>query len=221
MDNVDLHVHTTASDGTLSPRDVTSMAAMKGLRAIAITDHDTMAGVSEAGEAGALLNVTVIPGIEISTDYGGTEVHVLGYFLDPEAAALGEYETWVREGRRQRVAAMAERLRAKGFPVTMEALEARHPGAVPGRPHLAQLLVERPQAVRLLQAAQPPRAQVPKARRLASRPNRPKRRTRPRPRRSSIRTSRWPRCPVPAHRVARPAPRAEPQPQRLACPCPR
>ena len=66
MDRVDLHVHTTASDGTLAPRDVTSLAAMKGLKAIAITDHDTMAGLLEAGEAGELLGVTIIPGIEIS-----------------------------------------------------------------------------------------------------------------------------------------------------------
>ena len=88
MDRVDLHVHTTASDGSVSPRDVVSMATMLGLKAIALTDHDTMAGLQEAGETAALMGISVVPGIEISSAYGGKEVHVLGYFLHPEAAPL-------------------------------------------------------------------------------------------------------------------------------------
>lgn len=142
MDKIDLHVHTTASDGTMSPRDVTSLAAMLGLKAIAITDHDTTAGIDEAGEAGQLLGVTIIPGIEISTEYMGRDVHVLGYFLDYKSPKLSEYTQWVREERKQRLRKMAEKLQKKGFDVSLEELEQRHPGATLGRPHLAEKLVE-------------------------------------------------------------------------------
>ena len=142
MDKIDLHVHTTASDGTMSPRDVTSLAAMLGLKAIAITDHDTTAGIDEAGEAGQLLGVTIIPGIEISTDYMGRDVHVLGYFLDYKSEKLAEYTRWVRQERKDRLQKMAEKLQKKGFDVSLEELEQRHPGATLGRPHLAEKLVE-------------------------------------------------------------------------------
>ncbi len=142
MDRVDLHVHTTASDGTLSPRDATSLAAMKGLKAIAITDHDTMAGLLEAGEAGELLGVTIIPGIEISTDYMGEEVHVLGYFLEPTAKPLREYISWVRSARRDRTRRCIEKLQAKGFNITFDQLSADYPDATLGRPHIARELMK-------------------------------------------------------------------------------
>ena len=142
MDRVDMHVHTTASDGTLSPRDVTSLAAMKGLKAIAITDHDTMAGIPEAGEAGELLGVTIIPGIEVSTDYQGQDVHVLGYFLSPEAPALKKYEAWVSESRRKRNQAILDKLKKKGYDISLEALEAGRGGATIGRPHIARALMD-------------------------------------------------------------------------------
>ena len=142
MDKIDLHVHTTASDGTYCPRDVVSLAAMQGLKAIALTDHDTMAGLQEAGEAGELLGVTVVPGIELSTDYQGTEVHLLGYFLNPEAPQLKEYMDWVQTARRARNEKIVEKLQKKGFDITMEQLENDNPGAVLGRPHMAKRLVE-------------------------------------------------------------------------------
>lgn len=142
MDKIDLHVHTTASDGTMCPRDVVSLAAMQGLKAIALTDHDTMAGLSEAGEAGELLGVTIIPGIELSTAYQGSEVHLLGYFLDPEAEKLREYMAWVQNARRARNEKIVEKLQKKGFDITMEQLETENPGAVLGRPHMARRLVE-------------------------------------------------------------------------------
>ena len=142
MDTVDLHVHTSASDGSYSPKYVVSLAAMQNLKAIAITDHDTMAGIQEAGEAGELMGVTIIPGIELSTDYQGEDVHVLGYFLDPAAEDLQAYEAWVRQTRRDRIAAMIGRLQKKGFDITLEQIEAAHPDAMPGRPHLAERLVE-------------------------------------------------------------------------------
>lgn len=142
MDRIDLHVHTTASDGTRTPLECVSLAAMEGLKAIAITDHDTMAGIAEAGEAGKTLGVTIIPGIELSTSYKGKEVHVLGYFLSENAPELQEYYTWVREARRVRNEKIAEKLQAKGFDVTLEGLEAANPGSMIGRPHFAARLVE-------------------------------------------------------------------------------
>lgn len=142
MDKIDLHVHTTASDGTCCPRDTVSLAAMMGLKAIAITDHDTMAGIPEAGEAGELLGVTVIPGIEISTNYQGKDVHVLGYFLNDQAPELQEYIAWVRESRRVRNEKIMEKLQKKGFDVTVRNVCKDHPEAVPGRPQIAQRLVE-------------------------------------------------------------------------------
>ena len=142
MDQIDLHVHTTASDGTMRPRDVVSLATMLGLKAIAITDHDTMDGLQEAGEAAELMGISVVPGIEISSDYKGKEVHILGYFLDPEAPQLKEYIAWVRSSRRARNTRIVEKLQKKGFDVTMEQLEADNPGATLGRPHIARRLVE-------------------------------------------------------------------------------
>lgn len=142
MDKIDLHVHTTASDGTMRPRDVTSLAAMLGLKAIAITDHDSVSGIDEAGEAGALLGVSIIPGIEISAEYKGKEVHVLGYFLDHTSPKLREYMNWVHAQREIRLRAMAEKLQKKGFDVDYDEIAKAHPGATPGRPHLAQRLIE-------------------------------------------------------------------------------
>lgn len=142
MDKIDLHVHTTASDGTMSPRDVVSLAAMQGLKAIALTDHDTMAGLTEAGEAGELLGVTIVPGIEISSDYCGREMHILGYFLDPQAEKLRDYIVWVQQSRRSRNEKMVEKLRRKGFAITLEGVEADNPGATLGRPHIARYLVK-------------------------------------------------------------------------------
>lgn len=142
MDRVDLHVHTTASDGTRTPLECVSLAAMEGLKAIAITDHDTMAGLDEAGEAGKTLGISIIPGIEISSDYMGKDVHVLGYFLDHKAPALAEYQAWVQQARRERNEKILEKLRNKGFDMTLEELEQENPGAVLGRPHIARKLVE-------------------------------------------------------------------------------
>ncbi|MGZ4122319.1 MAG: PHP domain-containing protein, partial [Tumebacillaceae bacterium] len=83
MQIADLHAHTTASDGTFRPRELVELAKQKGLAAIAVTDHDTTGGLQEAQLAGQELGVEVVPGIELSTEFEGKEVHVLGYFYDP------------------------------------------------------------------------------------------------------------------------------------------
>lgn len=142
MRSIDLHIHTTASDGSLTPEEVIRRAAEKGLCAIAVTDHDTTAGVAEAVKAGETYGVEVIPGVELSVDYLGEGVHILGYFIDEKNTTLQELLDWVVEERNTRNDAIAAAIRADGIPVTVEALRARYPGAVIGRPHFAQTLTE-------------------------------------------------------------------------------
>lgn len=139
---IDLHTHTTASDGTLTPGALVSRAKVVGLEALAITDHDTMAGVPEALAAGVALGVEVLAGIEISTDYGGTDTHVLGYGLRPDAPELRPVLDWVQQDRRRRNARIAERMNRDGIRVSLAELEAQNPGATIGRPHFARVLVE-------------------------------------------------------------------------------
>lgn len=142
MDLIDLHIHTTASDGTDTPEDVVRLAAEKGLRAIAVTDHDTSAGVSAALEAGRRYGVEVIPGIEISVDYHGSGIHVLGYFIDPAAPAMSRLLDWVVAERRRRNRGMIELMRRDGIPISAHALAERWPDSVVGRPHMAAFLAE-------------------------------------------------------------------------------
>lgn len=142
MNQVDLHTHTTASDGSLTPTQLVARAARLALKVIAITDHDTTAGVAEAMAAGRAQGVEVIPGVEINTDVPGSEVHVLGYFVNPDHVELNERLACIREGRIGRARKMAEVLTGMGAPVSFERiLEIAGEGAV-GRPHVAQALLE-------------------------------------------------------------------------------
>ncbi len=140
MKKIDLHVHTTASDGTASPAEAVKLACETGLAAIAITDHDTASGYSEAAEAGSQYGVEVVPGIEISTKYGRA-VHILGYYIDPTSEKLTPVLDWVVRDRDERNKKMAELMAADGLPVSYEEMH-RHFGAVIGRPHFAEVLVE-------------------------------------------------------------------------------
>lgn len=137
---VDLHMHSTASDGSLPPHEVVAAAHRAGLSAIALTDHDSIDGVAEAVRAGEALGVRVVPGIELSAVDDGDEIHVLGLHLShPEhlASALAE----LRETRRERARATVARLNSLGVPVTLDAVFlAAGDGAV-GRPHVARALV--------------------------------------------------------------------------------
>lgn len=143
MDCVDLHTHTTASDGADQPARVVGLAAEKGLAAVAVTDHDTVAGVAEAMEAGARLGIRAVPGIEVSSDYRDNNIHILGYFLDPEAPALRTVLDWVSVERAERNRKMCDMLAADGFDVTMEELLREYPAAVLGRPHFAEHLMRK------------------------------------------------------------------------------
>ena len=140
---IDLHIHTTASDGTDSPRQAVELAHGLGLRAVAITDHDTVAGIDEAMAAGAALGLEVVAGIEVSADYRGDEVHILGLFIDPASAALRPVLTWAVEARQTRNRRMVRALADDGFDISLEALEEEFPGAVLGRPHMAEHLVKK------------------------------------------------------------------------------
>lgn len=140
MKRIDLHVHTTASDSTASPAEAVRLAKEAGLSAIAITDHDTVSGYAEAAEAGKKYGVEVVPGIEISTKYGRA-VHILGYYIDPDSDKLAPVLEWVVHDRDERNRKMAELMAADGLPVSYEEMHRRF-GAVIGRPHFAEVLVE-------------------------------------------------------------------------------
>lgn len=141
---VDLHSHTTASDGTLAPRELVRLAARHGVRVLAVTDHDSTGGLAEAmDEAKSLPPLEVVPGLEINCDVAGAEVHVLGYCVDWEAAWFQEFLGAQREERRQRVYRIAARLAELGMPIDPEDVFALVKEGSAGRPHVAQAMVDR------------------------------------------------------------------------------
>ncbi len=141
---VDLHSHTTASDGTLAPRELVRLAARHGVRVLAVTDHDSTGGIAEAmDEARHLPPLEIVPGLEINCDVPGAEIHVLGYCLDWEAPWFQEFLGAQREERRQRIYRIAERLAALGVPIDPEAVFALVKEGSAGRPHVAQAMVDR------------------------------------------------------------------------------
>lgn len=139
---VDLHTHTRHSDGLLAPAELLRLADNKGLRAIAITDHDCADGIPEAVAAGQEIGVEVIPGVELSCSGAKSEIHILGYFIDPNSEALAAALTQFRAWRRQRARAMVERLNGQGVPLEFERVTAVAGDTAIGRPHIAQALFE-------------------------------------------------------------------------------
>ena len=140
---VDLHLHTLASDGRLTPTELVRLAADQGLRTISVSDHDTTEGLAEAMEAaGEIPGLRVIPGIELSADVPGDEVHVLGYFIDIENAELQAELTRFREGRVDRARTMVEKLGQLGIHVEWERVQHFAGDGAVGRPHIALALVE-------------------------------------------------------------------------------
>jgi predicted metal-dependent phosphoesterase TrpH len=143
---IDLHAHSTASDGTDTPAELVATAAASGLDAVALTDHDTTAGWAEAVDA-LPAGLRLIRGAEFSCSAsdgrgGGVSVHLLGYLFDPDAEVITAEQARLRDERRTRLRAMAERMAADGFPVDPDVLFAGlPPDASAGRPHLARALV--------------------------------------------------------------------------------
>lgn len=138
----DFHLHSTASDGVRSPRWVVDRAARNGVRVLALTDHDTTAGLSEAGRAAKRRGLRLVPGIELSTDLGRADVHLLGFGFNILDRKLQEYLAWMREGRLGRVEKMVAILRDMGAPIAIERVFAIAGDATVGRPHVARALIE-------------------------------------------------------------------------------
>ena len=142
MGIIDLHTHSTESDGTLSPEDLVGHAKELGLSAIALTDHDTVNGLPKARRRAKELGIELVPGIELSTDYEGMEVHILGYYMDEtEPAFLTKLQEFV-DGRERRNDQMMELLQKEGFAITMEDLRRENPDSVITRAHISRYLVE-------------------------------------------------------------------------------
>ena len=140
---VDLHLHTIASDGRLTPTDLVLLAARQGLKTIALTDHDTTDGLPEAYVAArGVPGLRIIPGIELSADVPGDEVHVLGYFINPDDPELQADLTRFREGRVGRARAMVDKLGELGVQVDWERVQHFAGDGAVGRPHIALAMVE-------------------------------------------------------------------------------
>ena len=139
---IDLHVHTTASDGQYTPSQIIQKAAEKQIKVIAITDHDTIAGIEEAISEGEKLGVKVVPGIEINISFPTGEFHLLGHGITKPSDSLKSIVENVLKNRTERNALIIEKMNADGVPLTMEELSADFPDTVIGRPHFAAELVK-------------------------------------------------------------------------------
>lgn len=142
-DLIDLHCHSTASDGSLTPTELVCRARDKGLKAIAIADHDTTGGISEALAEGAKSGLEVIPAVEISAEVSSGSMHVLGYFIDHASPGLLAALRRLQDSRETRNHRIIERLRSLHLEISYEELQNISGEGQIGRPHIAQLLVEK------------------------------------------------------------------------------
>ncbi|MDZ4857120.1 MAG: PHP domain-containing protein, partial [Nitrospirota bacterium] len=143
MSRIDLHLHTTHSDGSLSPTAVLQLAHTANVTALAITDHDIVTGIPEAIAAGAERGIEIIPGVEISSCMGNSELHLLGYCIDWQDSELNRRLATLRESRHTRNPQIIERLRALGLDVTYKEVRALAGTDAVGRPHIARLLMDK------------------------------------------------------------------------------
>ena len=140
MDYIDMHVHSTASDGTYTPTEVAALAQAAGLRAFALTDHDTVNGIKEVMSIDTPLEI--IPGIELSAGYGNGDIHILGYYISPDCSTLTEATDFMVNERIWRNKKMADNLAAAGIDISVEQLYANNPDAVLTRAHFANHLLK-------------------------------------------------------------------------------
>lgn len=143
MNWIDLHVHSSASDGTLTPAELVAYAKEKGLSAFALTDHDTVAGIDEARRAAAAVGLTLIPGIELSCKHEGQDIHMLGLGIDPGCPVLLTHLEDIQHARAVRNEIMLARLSEAGFDVSLKEFLETFPGASLTRTHIARLLMQK------------------------------------------------------------------------------
>lgn len=141
--NIDLHSHSTESDGVLSPQVAVETAARDGVTVLALTDHDTLTGIPAARLAAAGCGIDLVPGVEVSCAWGRESVHLLGLFVDPEDRALNALFDEVSERRRERISETCKQLTASGVPLRYEEVAAMSTGRSLGRPHVADALVRK------------------------------------------------------------------------------
>lgn len=144
MDKIDLHLHSTASDGTMSPTEVVAYAKKKNLKAIALTDHDTVDGIAEAIEAGEKYEIEVVAGIELAGDFNNTELHILGYCIDYEDESFKNALEKIKVDRENRNIKIIEKLKVLGFDVSIDELYSIAGGKkIVTRAHFAKLLLKK------------------------------------------------------------------------------
>ncbi|MBE6692158.1 MAG: PHP domain-containing protein [Ruminococcaceae bacterium] len=142
MKLIDLHTHSNCSDGSMTPSELVAHAAERGLTAIALSDHDTIAGIDEAMEAGKRFGVEVVPAIEFSVQ-SETETHILGFYIDHKSQLIKDALEQINSVRYQRTVNTCNKLRELGFDVTMEEALAIAPSGIIGRAHFARILAEK------------------------------------------------------------------------------
>lgn len=143
MNEIDLHTHTTCSDGTLGPSELVRLAKSLGFKAIAVTDHDTVDGNKEARETGIKEGLELIEGVELSVEFSPGTMHILGYFVDSASPNLAQALDFVQRARRERNPKITEKLQKLGFDISYEEVIKEAGGGQVGRPHFAGLLVKK------------------------------------------------------------------------------
>ncbi|PRX29885.1 hypothetical protein BX659_10898 [Orenia metallireducens] len=140
---VDLHLHTTASDGSYTPTELVTKAKKLGFSAIAITDHDTVGGIEEGLKAAEELGIELIPGIEMNTDYENTEIHILGYYIDYQDKNFINILADLKEARYNRIRKIVSKLNDLGLEIAFDEVNKLADGGALGRPHIAQIMLNK------------------------------------------------------------------------------
>ncbi len=141
MQKTDLHTHTSFSDGHLNPKELLKKASRQGIEVISITDHDSVNAFEVAKNFEGKFDIEVIPGVEISSDIRDSEVHILGYFIDPQNKELEHYLHFFRDERYKRAIRIVEKLNVLGLKINMDDVLERANNSAIGRPHIAQALL--------------------------------------------------------------------------------
>ncbi|MCK5148157.1 PHP domain-containing protein [bacterium] len=140
---IDLHVHTNYSDGLKTPAEVVQMTKDAGLRGVGIADHDTVGGIPEAEAAAKELGVVIVPGVELSSQHAGRDIHILGYLMQLDHPKFVEYLKLFQDERYRRAEKMVKKLNLMGVSISMAEVEARSNSQSIGRPHIAEILTEK------------------------------------------------------------------------------